>query len=202
MHVVDLWPSSRSLEHGRAAGNRRLDASGYCERSRFEKVRCIMAKSVFFSFDYDRDNWRVQQVMNMGAVEGGSAFTPQDWESVRFKTDAAIEKWIQDQMAWTRAVIVLVGQQTADSKWVRHEIAKAWDDKRPLVGVRIHGLKSADGYVDTAGANPFEKVTLQGGGTVADYVTLHTPAGSVSTEVHASIKQNIEHWVANAYKRS
>lgn len=161
-----------------------------------------MAKSVFFSFDYDRDNWRVQQVLNMGAVEGGAAFTPQDWESVRFKTDAAIEKWIHEQMAWTRAVIVLVGRQTAESRWVRHEIAKAWDDKRPLVGVRIHGLKNSDQKVDVAGDNPFKKVTLQGGGTVGDYVTLHDPVGSVSTEVHASIKRNLESWVANAYKRS
>lgn len=161
-----------------------------------------MAKSVFFSFGYDRDNWRVQQVINMKAIEGGAVFTPQDWESVRYKTDATIERWIHDQMAWTRAVVVLVGRQTAESKWVRHEIAKAWDDKRPMVGVRIHGLKNADQQVDVAGANPFEKVKLEGGGTVANYVALHNPAGSVSTQVHASIKQNVESWVANAYKRS
>ncbi len=41
-----------------------------------------MAQSVFFSFQYKPDNWRVQQVMNMGAVSGGSAFKPQDWEAV------------------------------------------------------------------------------------------------------------------------
>jgi hypothetical protein len=29
-----------------------------------------VAKSVFFSFYYDRDAWRVQQIINMGAVEG------------------------------------------------------------------------------------------------------------------------------------
>ena len=161
-----------------------------------------MAKSVFFSFDYDVDNWRVQQVINMGAIEGGAAFTPQDWESVRLKTDAAIEKWIHEQMAWTRAVIVLVGRHTAESRWVRHEIREAWNDKRPLVGVRIHGLKNSDGKVDTVGDNPFAKIGLKGGGTVADHVSLHNPAGALSADVHASIKQNLESWVANAYKRS
>ena len=30
------------------------------------------------SVSYEPDNWRVQKVMNMGAVTGGSAFTPQD----------------------------------------------------------------------------------------------------------------------------
>lgn len=26
--------------------------------------------AVFYSFHYDRDHWRVQQIMNMGALEG------------------------------------------------------------------------------------------------------------------------------------
>ena len=95
-----------------------------------------MAQSVFFSFQYEPDNWRVQQVMNMGAISGGSAFTPQDWESVRYKTDAAIEKWIHDQMLYTKAVIVLVGATTSKSRWVKHEIIKGWNDKRPLLGGR------------------------------------------------------------------
>lgn len=161
-----------------------------------------MAKSVFFSFDYDRDNWRVQQVQQMGAIEGGAAFTPQDWEKVRRKTDAAIENWIDSQMSYTRAVIVLVGRETASSRWVRYEIAKAWDEKRPLVGVAIHGLADSNRQTDSAGADPFSRVSLKGGGTVADYVTLHRPAGSTSQQVHASIKSNLESWVAGAYKRS
>lgn len=161
-----------------------------------------MAKSVFFSFDYDQDNWRVQQVQQMGAVEGGAAFTPQEWESVRKKTDAAIEKWIADQMSYTRAVIVLVGNKTASSRWVRHEIAKAWDDKRPLVGVRVHGLKDRSEHTDSAGSDPFASVKLKNGGTVADFVTLHNPAGTTSKDVYTSIKANLEAWVANAYRRS
>lgn len=161
-----------------------------------------MAQSVFFSFDYDRDNWRVQQVQQMGAIEGGAAFTPQDWEKVRRNSDEAITKWIADQMAYTRAVIVLVGRETADSRWVKHEITKAWNDKRPLVGVRIHGLKDSNQHTDAAGNNPFTDVSLKSGGSVADYVTLHDPSGNSSTEVYASIKTNLESWVANAYRRS
>ena len=29
-----------------------------------------MAKSVFYSFRYDHDAWRVQQIIQMGALEG------------------------------------------------------------------------------------------------------------------------------------
>ena len=31
-----------------------------------------MGKRVFFSFHYNNDNWRVQQIRNMGKVEGNS----------------------------------------------------------------------------------------------------------------------------------
>lgn len=123
-----------------------------------------MTQSVFFSFQYVLDNWRVQQVMNMGAISGGSAFTPQDWEEVRYKTDTAIEKWIHEQMCYTKAVIVLVGATTSKSRWVNHEITKAWNDKRPLLGVRIHGLQDKDGYTASYGSNPFSSISMTGGG--------------------------------------
>ena len=104
-----------------------------------------MPKSVFYSFQYEPDNWRVQKVVQMGAVTGGAAFTAQDWEKVRRQSDAAIEKWIHDQMKYTKAVIVLVGETTANSRWVDYEIRKAWDDGRPLLGVRIHRLENNRG---------------------------------------------------------
>lgn len=162
-----------------------------------------MTQSVFFSFQYDPDNWRVQQVMNMGAVSGGSAFSPQDWEAVRCKTDAAIEKWIHEQMNYTKAVIVLVGATTSKSRWVRHEIIKAWNDKRPLLGVRIHGLRDKDGYTMPRGADPFASISMTGGGTMANYVKLIDPVGGDSKAVYRDIENNLEDWVNHrAYRPS
>ena len=161
-----------------------------------------MAKSVFFSFDYGNDAWRVQQVMNMGALEGQTILNAQAWEAVKQKGDAAIKTWIADQMAYKRAVVVLIGSRTANRHWVNYEIAKAWDERKPLVGVRIHGLANSLGYSDPSGANPFAGVPLQNGGTVADYVPVFTPSGATSKLVHSSIAANIGSWVDNAYKRS
>ncbi len=104
-------------------------------------------------------------------------------------------------MAYKRAVVVLVGAQTASRPWVLYEIGKAWDDKRPLVGVRIHGLEDSNGKTDSAGTNPFSLVKLQNGKTVGYYVQLHNPSGSNSRAVHASIRTNLATWVNNAYKR-
>ena len=86
-----------------------------------------MARSIFASFYYDGDADRVQQVLKMGAIEGGSLVTAQEWESVKYKTDAAIESWIHSQMLRKSAVVVLVGSDTANRKWVNYEIRKAWD---------------------------------------------------------------------------
>lgn len=160
-----------------------------------------MAKSVFYSFHYDRDAWRVQQIIQMGALEGQTILNAQEWEAVKRQGEAAIKKWIHDQMAYKSAVVVLVGAQTADRPWVRHEIAYAWDNHKPLVGIRIHGLADRNGNTDSAGANPFTKVTLKGGGTVGDYVPLHTPSGYSSQTVYADIKEHLTTWVNGAYKR-
>ena len=158
--------------------------------------------AVFFSFHYDRDAWRVQQILQMGAVEGQQILNAQDWEAVKRQGDQAIKNWVAGQMAYKTAVVVLVGAQTANRPWVRYEIAYAWDNKKPLVGVRIHGLADRSGRTDSAGADPFAAVSLKGGGSVADYVKLHYPVGSTSQDVYASIRANLTGWVAGAYKRS
>lgn len=158
--------------------------------------------SVFYSFHYEHDAARVQQVMNMGVLDGQPLLNSQDWESVRKQGDAAIKKWINDQMAYKSAVVVLVGAETASRPWVRYEIAKAWDDKRPLVGIRINKLAPLSLDQDPNGANPFSQVTLKDGGTVGDFVTLHTPVGSTGKDVYASISENLKAWADGAYKRS
>lgn len=161
-----------------------------------------MARSAFFSFHYDRDAWRVQQVRNLGQVEGQPLLSSQEWEEVQRQGDRAIENWIAKQMKYKGAVVVLVGAETAERRWVKHEIGYAWDNHKPLVGIRINGLADSNGYTDPQGANPFKMVGLQGGGTVGDYVRLHTPSGTTSQEVYASISDNLNVWVDNAYKRS
>lgn len=161
-----------------------------------------MAKSVFYSFHYDLDSWRVQQIINIGVLEGQPILNAQAWEEVKRQGDKAIEKWISDQMSYKKAVVVLVGSGTAARPWVQHEIVKAWNDKKPIVGVRINGLADSNGKIDSVGVNPFSKITFKSGGTLADFVPLHTPVGSTSKDVHANIAANIATWVDGAYKRS
>ena len=97
---------------------------------------------------------------------------------------------------------VLVGATTYKSRWVKYEIDKAWHDKHPMLGIRIHGLLDKNGKTTSFGCNPFRQVELKCGGTVADYASLINPPGSNSKSIYHSIADNLENWVKNrAYKR-
>lgn len=157
--------------------------------------------AVFFSFHYDHDSWRVQQVIQMGALEGQPVLKPQEWEDAKKKA-GGIQKWIDEQMKYKTALVVLIGAETASRPWVKYEIEKAWNDKKRLVGVRIHGLEDSKGKTDTKGANPFEKVSLSNGKKASDYVPIYDPSGADSKAVYASISNNLKKWADDGYKPS
>lgn len=150
--------------------------------------------SVFYSFHYDRDNWRVQQIMNMGVIEGTTLLNHQDWETVKRGGDQAIKNWIDKQMLYKSAVIVLVGYETAGRPWVQYEIEKAYLDRKPLLGIRINSLKDRDGYTDPEGPDPFDIL-----GFDSLSVPLYTPSGYNSTDKYNDIKRNIRSWAQNGY---
>lgn len=167
-----------------------------------------MAKSSFVSFHYQRDHWRVQQVLNIGALDEQVELTAQKWEEVKRKGDAAVTAWIDQQMNYKQAVIVMIGNETATRKFVQYEIRRAWSMKKPMLGIRIHGLKDASGSVDRPGPNPFARFRFADSSrTYADYVPVYDPkdfAGKLapnSSDIYAVIKSNIATWATSGYKR-
>jgi len=158
-----------------------------------------MSRNVFFSFHFDNDFWRTQQVRNIGALEGQVVCTPNAWEEVKKKGDTAIESWIDDNLKGKSCVVVLVGSQTANRPWVITEIIKGWNSGKGIVGIRINDLLNHEKKPSTAGANPFDHVTLkQGTSLLSEYARLKTPAGGDSKAVYASIQNNIEAWIEEA----
>ncbi|MBJ9592220.1 TIR domain-containing protein [Burkholderia seminalis] len=158
-----------------------------------------MTRRVFFSFHFDNDYWRTQQIRNMGALEGQSLCTPNAWEEVKRKGNAAIEKWIADNMDGKSCVVVLVGSQTANRPWVQHEIVKAWNDKRGVLGIRVDRLLDRNSQTSAAGANPFDAITFRNSSRkLSSVVPLITPKGNDSKAVYASISNGIEKWIEEA----
>lgn len=158
-----------------------------------------MARKVFYSFHYIPDCWRASIVRNIGAIEGNQPASDNDWESITSAGDAAIRRWIADQMKGRTCAVVLVGANTANRKWINHEIVKAWDDGIGVVGIRIHGLKDTDGNIAQPGSNPFDFIGLGNSGKkLSSVVKCYNPAGSNSQERYAWIKSNLSAAVEEA----
>ena len=163
-----------------------------------DKELILATRTVFYSFHYDRDVFRVQLVRNIGA---SPALGGQEWETVRLRSRDAVVKWIDEQMSYKRAVVVLIGRETASRPWVRYEIEKAWNANKPLVGVYIHGLSSL-GTADSMGANPFDAVDGVVGVPVFD-PTRRDHLGRIDTQAtYNYLKDHLPGWVDRAKARA
>lgn len=158
-----------------------------------------MARKCFYSFHYKPDNSRAGQVRNIGAIEGNKPASDNDWESVTRGGDDAIKKWIADQMNGRTCCIVLVGSNTANRKWINHEIVKAWDWGLGVVGIHIHGLKNFDGETSRQGSNPFEFIGHgKTGKKLSSIVKCYDPSGATSTQKYEWIAKHLENAVEEA----
>lgn len=162
-----------------------------------EKLGGTMARKVFYSFHYKPDCWRAATVRNIGVIEGNRPATDNEWESIKKGGDAAIQRWIDEQLKGKSCAVVLIGSATAGRKWIKYEIRKAWSDGKGVVGIYIHNLKDKDGNQSTKGANPFEGITVDGV-KLSSVVKAYDPPFSTSTYVYDHIKQNLENWVEAA----
>ena len=114
-------------------------------------------RKIFYSFHFDNDVMRVQQVRNMGVVEGNTPVQPNTWEEVKRKGNTAIETWIDDNMTGKSCVIVLIGTDTYLRPWVKYEIKKAWEDGKGLLAIHIHNLTCPRNGKCSKGVNPFKE---------------------------------------------
>jgi hypothetical protein len=117
-----------------------------------------MVRTVFFSFHFKRDAWRAGQVRNSwltqpdrksaGFIEGS------DWEEIERQGDAAIRRWIDNQLKGTSVTAVLIGKETSERRWVNYEIVESVKKGNGIVGIYIDNIKGKNGLRDTRGINP------------------------------------------------
>jgi MTH538 TIR-like domain (DUF1863) len=158
-----------------------------------------MARRVFHTFRYKHDHWRVQQVKQMGVLEGQPLLSYNQWEKVKGGGDAQVKKWIDEQMSGKSCLVVLIGSGTAGRKWVKYEIKKAWDDKRGVVGVYINNLEDQGGSKSVKGRNPFDDFTVGlSKKKMSSVVKAYDPPFVTSTFVYDNIKENLADWVERA----
>ncbi|MCB1044428.1 MAG: TIR domain-containing protein [Acidobacteria bacterium] len=153
-----------------------------------------MARRVFYSFHYKADNWRASKIRNIGAIEGNKPATDNDWETVTGRGDAAIEKWIKDQMDGRSCAVVLIGQNTAGRKWIDYEIVESWKKGMGLFGIHIHNITNSSGEQSSKGANPFASFNIDGT-SLSSIVKTYDPPFTTSSYVYNHIADNIADWI-------
>lgn len=92
-------------------------------------------------------------------------------------------------------VVVLVGSETANRKWVNYEINRAWNERKGLFGIYIHNLKDPRTGTCKKGANPFDNVRSRSGQRLSSLVPCYDPN---SSNTYNDIARNLEGWVEKA----
>ena len=81
-----------------------------------------MTRRAFFSFHFQRDIWRVNQVRNSWVVQQGEIeavyYDASLWEEVKTKGNAALKRLIDEGLTNTSVTVVLIGAETSQRKWV------------------------------------------------------------------------------------
>lgn len=106
-----------------------------------------MAKKVFFSFKYE-DVSRAMVVRNSWVTKGKESagfIDKAEFEKIKKKGDQAIKNWIDQQLEGTSVTVVLVGEKTCDSKWVKYEIKKSIERGNGLIGIDISKINNLQG---------------------------------------------------------
>lgn len=126
-----------------------------------------MARRVFFSYHFQRDAWRANQVRNSWVSKPNRAaagyYDAADQEEVKRSSDAAVRQWIDEQLKGTSVTAVLIGEDTADRDYVQYEIKKSFERGNGLVGIRIDELKNREGQTCWEGRNPLTDFVVKTG---------------------------------------
>lgn len=160
-----------------------------------------MNRKAFYSFHYVPDCHRVAQIRSAGVLEGNQPASDNDWEQVKRGGEAAIKRWIDNQMYGKSVALIMVGSQTAGRKWINYEIRKAWEDGKGVLGINIHRLKNLSGEQSTKGANPFSSILLRNGRPLSSVVDLYNPPYTDSKSVYGYITDNLADWIEVAIAR-
>ena len=105
-------------------------------------------RKVFFSFKYQQDVSRAMVVRNSWVTQGKEAagfIDSSDFEKVKKQGDNAIKRWIDRQLEGTSVTVVLVGEKTCSSRWVKYEIEASKKKGNGLLGIDISKIKDLDG---------------------------------------------------------
>jgi hypothetical protein len=107
-----------------------------------------MARRVFFSFEYEHDVSRANVVRKSGitkGIEDAGYIDAAEFEKVKKNGETAVKTWIGEQLKGTTVTVVLVGEYTCSSKWVKYELEASEKRGNGLLGIDISKIEDFKG---------------------------------------------------------
>ena len=115
---------------------------------------------IFLSYEFDGDARIADAVRSVWLARGGRVTL----ESAKASSDREIKQWIDQALGNAAVTVVLVGQNTASSRWVNYEIQHSKSLGKGLLGIDIRGM--SEGAVN----GPASPIPMLSGYPVYDWV--------------------------------
>jgi hypothetical protein len=119
-----------------------------------------MARFVFFSFAYDDvKNFKVNVVRNSWLLKNKEeTFVDGSiWEKSQSKGESVLKKLIETGLKKTSVTAILIGENTANRRWVNYEIIRSFDRGNGIFGIHINRIKGKTGLT-ARGQNPLDRL--------------------------------------------
>lgn len=118
----------------------------------------------FFSFCYDDVlSFRANVVRNSYITKyGKDKFVDGSiWEDAKTKSPTKIKELIDNSgIKNTSVTAVLIGNHTANRRWINYEIVKSFEQGNGILGIYINRIKDKTGHITHKGLNPLDRLAL------------------------------------------
>jgi len=156
-----------------------------------------MARKVFFSFHYENDVVRANQVRNSWVTKDAAGFVDKaEFEKVEREGDAAVKRWINAQLSGTSVTVVLIGSKTSERDYVKYELKQSYAKGNGMLGIYIHQCKNLAGQTSTKGSNHFGEIGKNAAGNAVYFSTSYKCYDWVDDDGY----KNVDKWIEAAAK--
>lgn len=162
-----------------------------------------MARWAFFSFHYKNDVWRAMIVRNSWVVKADDEkaegfIDAAAFESLKKQGDAAVKKWIDNELIGTSVTVVLIGSETSTRNYIKYELEKSYAKGNGLLGIYVHNVKDKEGNTSSKGSNQFGEIGNDRSGNAVYFSSSYPCYDWVSDNGYL----NIGSWIEAAAKKA
>lgn len=123
-----------------------------------------MPHYTFFSFCYeDVKNFKVNVVRNSWLLNHSSDtfIDGSIQEKEKSKGPTLIKNLIETGLKKTSVTAILIGDETADRRWVKYEIVKSFEKGNGILAIHINRIRGKEQVISSRGLNPLERLAFQ-----------------------------------------